>query len=226
MSFAALQKGMTVFYNEKQTDMVDFMRFIWECAKNPQSEYGIFPPEYYNFITRDEFAKLRTQSGVYAQFARICYSFGNNQTGYLFGSEIEKAKHSAHDIVVFGRGGSITQRRLEFYKQNRMRLQQLERLQQLSGQITFTNLDYRDVKIITPIEEAVVYLDPPYRGTGKYIEGLCHDELDTYFRGLPCMAFMSEYTAPFTSIYQIETRSTLSSTSNVCKKIEKLYINN
>lgn len=29
MSFAALQKGMTVFYNEKQTDMVDFLRFIF-----------------------------------------------------------------------------------------------------------------------------------------------------------------------------------------------------
>jgi len=252
MSFAALQKGLTVFYNEKQTCLVNFIEFIFECIRNPQSEFGIFPPEYYKFITREEFIKLRSGQGNYAQFVRICYSFGNNQKDYMFNPELEVKKHLAHDVVVFRCEKSLTyfnnlhnttielsdkktwnERRLDFGSYIRsngkrldlQRLQQLEQLQRLQQKITFTNLDYRDVKITTPIEETIVYLDPPYRGTAKYIEGLNYDNLDKWFLELPYLAFMSEYTAPFQSIYGIETRSTLSSSSNNCKKIEKLYIN-
>jgi site-specific DNA-adenine methylase len=282
MSFAAMQKGLQVFYNEKQTDMVNFMRFIFDCIKRPQSEYGIFPPEYYQFIAREKFIELRNQRGNYAQFARICYSFGNKQTSYLFNPELEKIKHLAHNFVVFKCEKSLHDfneimgvnytlsdapdwhgRRLDLMKQNTkaqkrldleqlqrlqqlqqleqlqrlqqlqqlerlqrlQQLQQLERLQQLEQKISFTNLDYKDVKIETPPHETIVYLDPPYRGTAKYIEGLDHAELDAWFSSLPCVAFMSEYNAPFKCIYEIETRSTLYSSSNAVKRIERLYIN-
>jgi hypothetical protein len=101
----------------------------------------------------------------------------------------------------------------------------LQQLQQLQQNITFSNLDYRDVIITTPQNETLVYFDPPYRGTTKYIEGICHDELDAYFAALPYTAFMSEYTAPFQCVNEIKTRSTLSSSSNTCHKIEQLYVN-
>lgn len=261
MSFAALQKGMTVFYNEKQTDLVDFIRFIFERMKQPRGRFGLFPNECYKFVTREEFMRLKTESGVYAQFVRICYSFGNNQHGYMFNPELEKLKHLAHDVVVFQCAESLQKlsdvlgvaftlstspdlntRRLEFQRQvkahgKRLDLQQLENLQQLEQlqqltqlerlepKITFHNLDYRDVKIITPPKETIIYLDPPYRGTAKYIEGLDYAELDAFFTDLPCVAFMSEYTAPFHCVYKIKTRSTLSSSSNICHKIERLYVN-
>ena len=285
MSFAALQKGMTVFYNEKQTCLVNFIAFIFECIKEPKSEFGIFPPEYYNFITREEFIRLRTESGNYAQFARICYSFGNNQKCYLYNPELEVKKHLMHDVVVFRcekslaalneYHGSIfslsdkktySERRLdlrknifEFYSKSKkgdnegimqqlqqleslerlqileslerlqslqrlQSLERLERLESLESKITFTNLDYRDVQITTPIAETIVYCDPPYRGTAKYIEDLNYDNLDKWFLELPYLAFMSEYTAPFKSIYEIKTRSTLSAQGS-CPKIEKLYVN-
>ena len=249
MTFAAMQKGMTVHYNEKQKDMADFMRFIFELLSKPKGKYGIFPDEYYQFITRDKFFELKEQSGNYAQFARICYSFGNNQRCYLFNPDLERLKHLAHDALVFrceeslkslnaqlgtnltlSSASNYNQRRLDFgiaikRAGKRLDLEQLERLRQLEQQIIITNLCYKKVTVLTPADETIVYFDPPYRDTAKYIEGLCHDELDEYFGVLPYTAFMSEYNAPFLCVNEIETRSTLSATHNGCKKVEKLYIN-
>ena len=249
MSFAALQKGMTVVYNEKQSGVVEFLKFIFECTRNPKSNFGILPEEYYNFITREEFFRLKTESGTYAEFARICYSFGNDQRSYMFNQELETIKHLAHDIVVFRDRAAlislnkrlnatisisdfptIFERRLAFCKEIREMaicrdLEQLQQLQQLRPKITFLNLDYSDVKIETPIKDTIVYLDPPYRNTGKYLEEVDFDELDSFFLNLPYVAFMSEYNAPFKSIYEIKTRSAMGNNNNA-RRVEKLYINN
>jgi site-specific DNA-adenine methylase len=253
VSFAALQKGMTVFYNEKQTDLVDLIRYIFE--RKEHGRFGFFPDEFYEFVSRERFFKLRDKKGVYPQFVRICYSFGNNQRTYLFNPEIEKHKHLIHDVVVFCDKAALIKlssmlginlimpeqkdlhdRRLNFCRQIKkthqleqleqlQRLQQLERLQRLEHKINFTNLDYRDVQIETPINETIVYLDPPYRGTTKYITDFDYVAVDDFFNNLPFTAFMSEYSAPFESIMEIKTLSTLSATSNQCKKVEKLFIN-
>lgn len=248
MSFAALQKGMTVFYNEKQADMVGLMEFIFDQMKKPRGTFGMFPDEYYKFVTREDFMRLKNESGVYAQFVRICYSFGNKQTTYMFNPELEKTKHLLHDAVVFQCQESLDKannlvgaslqmptdstwndRRLNLGLQirrarKRCDLQQLERLQQLEPKITFTNLDYRDVKITTPIEETIIYLDPPYRGTAKYVEDFDYEAIDDCFRDIPYLAFMSEYSAPFDCIHEIETHSTLSQ-ANSSKRVEKLFCN-
>ena len=108
-------------------------------------------------------------------------------------------------------------------------LEQLQRLQQLQqlDNIQLFNLDYKDVIIDTPPEETIVYLDPPYRGTGKYLEkSICYDELDNYFRSSPYTCFMSEYNAPFESVMEIEKRSLMKNSNNSKKyAIEQLYIN-
>ena len=44
--------------------------------------------------------RVKNEDSIYAQFARICYSFGNNQRSYLFGN-IEELKHLGHDIVIY-----------------------------------------------------------------------------------------------------------------------------
>ena len=102
-------------------------------------------------------------------------------------------------------------------------LQQLERLKQLQhlerpDLITLSNLDYKDVVINTPHEETIVYFDPPYRDTDKYSEEVNHEELDNYFKNSPYSCFMSEYTAPHKSIYQIQKISKM--LNNV---VDKLY---
>ena len=51
------------------------------------------------------------------------------------------------------------------------------------------------MKIETPLEETVIYCDPPYRWTSEYrwwMWKINYKELDKRFRELPCPAYMSE----------------------------------
>jgi len=265
MSFTASEIGLITHYNELQTSLVEFIDYVFDRLKNGlRGQYGLFPDDFYDFISRDEFMRLRDDDSIKGQFARICYSFGNNQKDYLFGRNIEPQKHLGHNIVMFRCEKSLKQlndllgldikisdlptwneRRLDFRRQAKdrkckeleqleqlQRLQQLERLeqlQQLEPVFTTSNLSYKDVKINTPIDETIVYLDPPYRNTGKYIEGRHFDykELDQWFLDNKYTCFMSEYNAPHTVIFQIDKLSLLDN-SKEKKKVakEKLFWNN
>ena len=248
MSFTALQIGLQVVYNEKQTSLVDFIKYIVDrVKKGHKGQFGLFPDDFYKFINKEEFNKLKGDNTVKSQFAKICYSFGNNQKSYLFG-DIESLKHLGHDIVIFKCEDSLKElnkllgtriklskahtwsgRRLDFMNQVKNRryheLEQLEQLEQLQ-RLQLLNLDFKDVVINTSINETIVYLDPPYRGTEKYIEDVIHEEIDTYFSNSPYTCFMSEYKAPFKSVLEIE-KLKLMNNSQATKSItiEKLYIN-
>ena len=116
---------------------------------------------------------------------------------YIFGKNIEDIKRAAHNFIVHKDYAdlseyinftdnqvlgicalpSIRERRLAFRKiagsrklkdiQRLQQLEQLERLQQLErfDNIDILQLDYRSVVIP---DNAVVYCDVPYTGTGKY----------------------------------------------------------
>ena len=255
MSFFALQIGLKTHYNEKQKGLVDLINYILDRSKNKQSgKFGIFPDDFYKFITREEFAVLKDEDSIKGQFARICYSFGNNQKGYLFG-DIEELKRLAHDIVVFRNENALAEfnqknnsnfvlsgkktwneRRLDFMAQipraskieQLQQLQQLERLEQLERLPAFSisNLDFQEVKIETPVAETIIYLDPPYRGAYGYLEEVLHSEIDSYFLNSPYSCFMSEYNAPFDSVLEIKKESLLNNTKAEKKfVIEKLFYN-
>lgn len=86
MAFTALQLGLQVFYNEKNTALVNFIEWTFKRIRaGEKSIYGIFPEEFYNFIDRAKFKELVKEDSNYAQFSRICYSFGNSGKAYLFG---------------------------------------------------------------------------------------------------------------------------------------------
>ena len=260
MSFTASQIGLKTHYNELQTSLVKFIDYIFNrFEKGLKGQYGIFPDDFYKFIDRKEFMKLKDEDSIKGQFARICYSFGNNQKSYLFG-DIEKTKHLAHDIVMFRCEKSLkelnglldtdiktsnlltwNERRLNLAKQVKdrkyheteqlRRLEQLEQLQQLERLqpiFTTSNLSYKEVKINTPIDETIIYLDPPYRNTGKYIEGkdFNYKELDQWFLDNKYTCFMSEYNAPHKVLFEID-KLRLFNNSEEKKKVvkEKLYIN-
>ena len=104
MSFMASQMGFSVVYNELQTSLVEFIKYIFERIKNNEkSKFGIFPEEFYNFVDRDTFYKVKNDNTIFAQFCRICYSFGNNQRSYAFTKEgnLELNKKLGHNIVMF-----------------------------------------------------------------------------------------------------------------------------
>ena len=264
MSFTASQIGLKTHYNELQTSLVKFIDYIFNMLeKGFKGQYGLFPDDFYNFIDRDEFMKLKDEDSIKGQFTRICYSFGNNQRSYLFG-DIEKTKRLAHNIVMFRCEKSLKElnnllntdiktsnlptwngRRLDFMKQILDRkykeleqLESLERLQNLESLIrlerlhpifTTSNLSYKNVKINTPIDESIIYLDPPYRNTGKYIEGkdFNYKELDEWFLDNKYTCFMSEYDAPHKVIFEIDKFSLLDNSKEKKKVVkEKLFWNN
>lgn len=87
--------------------------------------------------------------------------------------------------------------------ENIVRLQQLERLHKLERvynteslqQLKILCCGYDQISIETPLEETVLYLDPPYRGTKWYKvskNGFDYKKLDRWFRSLPCNSYMSE----------------------------------
>jgi len=109
------------------------------------------------------------------------------------------------------------------------RLQHLERLERLQHlpSIPLTSLDYRDVVIP---QDAVVYCDPPYKGTTEYaVGGFDHDIFWDYVRNLSQKhsVYVSEYQAPddFECIFEYEQKS-IYSASGVSKTTpnEKLFI--
>ena len=243
VSHYMIAKKSHKYKNFIYNDIISGNAEIIRKAINGEFNYDVFKP---NFISREEFFDKKDVD----QYIALIWSFGNNQKSYLFSKEIEPYKKSLHDCIVFDQFDEFSSKNLGFSRWpdniksiNKRRLlvcqsiisskliknmQQLERLQQLEGldNIQLFNLDYKDVIINTPPEETIVYLDPPYRNTAGYIEGLNYDELDDYFRGLPYLAFMSEYQTPFNSILEIK-KVQLFNNSKVQRTyaIEKLFIN-
>ena len=96
-------------------------------------------------------------------------------------------------------------------------LQQLERLD-IRNQSAF------DVVIDTPIEETIIYLDPPYKGTEKYQEDACHDELKRYIDNSPYTVYLSSYEFDLPVAHAMKHNSTMSHTNNNAV-VEKLFCN-
>jgi 16S rRNA G966 N2-methylase RsmD len=130
---------------------------------------------------------------------------------------------------------------MDFIKRNVGRLQHLERLQKLQQlqqlenvqqleklqrmeQLEITNLSYELVPITTPVNETVIYCDPPYKGTGKYQKDIDHDAFYNWVKNSPYKCYISSYDFDFPCVLEIKHRSTLSSTSNNLVT-EKLYCN-
>ena len=106
------------------------------------------------------------------------------------------------------------------------RLQLLERLEHLEQlqQLDIRNQSAFDVVIDTPTDETIIYLDPPYKGTGKYQEDVCHDELKRYIDNSPYTIYLSSYDFDLPVVKQMKHNSTLSPTKNNAV-VEKLFCN-
>lgn len=156
MSFMARQLGLQVVYNEYDSQLAGFVAWLMErIASGERGQYGLFPDEYYQFVTRERFFEQVNLHTPYSEFCRVVYSFGNGRRTYLLNPEIEAPRHLLHDVVVFGCADSlrrfntshntairlsdkatVNERRLDIMRQvkaqyGRCDIEQLERLQQL-----------------------------------------------------------------------------------------------
>jgi site-specific DNA-adenine methylase len=106
-------------------------------------------------------------------------------------------------------------------------LNQLERLQQLEQlqQLIISNKSYLDVEINTPIEETIIYLDPPYFKARGYQENVCHKELMEYIKQSPYKIYISSYEADLPEVWNKARRCPASSIIKGNKVTEKLFCN-
>ena len=109
----------------------------------------------------------------------------------------------------------------------RQRLQSLQSLQSLENykKLSATRKSYADV--IIP-EGAVVYADPPYKGTDTtgYQSAFDYDAFEHWLASVPHMVIVSEYNAPAgcVEIASIKKRSLLSATNRGGTDVEKLFV--
>ena len=244
MSFEALKRKRfkKVFYNEFNEAIVNLLIKI----KND----GV-TPEFYEWIDRETFNKYKDGNCWKSGLIKTCWSFGNNvDKGYLFGANIEKYKMLLHNIIVNKCQKSILQfekltnlqidnywlnnddlhkRRLNIMRliakeKGRGDLESLQNLQQLQN-LQISNLSYEDVKIETPINETIIYCDPPYKGTGKYQRDIDHDKFLEWVKNSPYKIYVSSYEFDLPCVFELSHRSSLSATNNSKKVVEKLFCN-
>jgi site-specific DNA-adenine methylase len=93
ISFEFMQRPQIerVVYNELNTGVVELLRKIQKDGVTP---------EFYEWVTREEFKELKGGNDWRAGLVKTCWSFGNNQRSYIYGQQIERDKELLHRIVV------------------------------------------------------------------------------------------------------------------------------
>ena len=107
------------------------------------------------------------------------------------------------------------------------RIEHFEKLSRLpkSSKLDISNKSYEDVEINTPVEETIIYLDPPYKDTGSYQLEIDYDKLNEYIQNSKYKIYISSYEFPFYEIAKFKHLSTLSATNNSKVVYEKLFCN-
>jgi len=300
ISFECLKRNQfeKVFYNELNTGVVELLKKV--------RTDGI-TPEFYKWVSREEFNANKNKNDWWGGYLKCCWSFGNNQKGYMYGSDIVEWKKALHEICFAENESEIincfrilekrifkkpinytiffddtkakelikkpkgSQRRYNLRKcilkrseslHSLERLQSLERLERLESlqrlerlqslqsleilhslqsllslesleslhslqsleSLGITNLSYENVIINTPINETIIYCDPPYINTGTYQKELDHEQFNDFVKKNTYKIYISSYESEFKEVASFEHRCKLSSTANNKVK-EKLFCN-
>lgn len=133
--------------------------------------------------SKEEFNFAKLGMSDYDTYIRQIYSFSTNGKAYLWGEE------------------RLNTPKEELYRQRsepRERHRHLEDVMLMYGRyepnITFTNLSYEQVEIPS---NAIVYCDPPYKGTAEYNVGeFDSDAFYDWCRSCPNIVLISEYDMP------------------------------
>ena len=233
VSHAALMSGK---YKHVIANDITDTAFIFDAAMRGEMD------GYATVLTRDEFNQVKDTDTL----AAMIYSFGNNRTDYLYGRDIEPVKTAASRMIL---APSVYERRiayrtfiseLEQYMSshgtqldrisNLQALERVQRVQHLSDNripvaATFTPLqgDYRNVDIPA---DAIVYVDPPYRGTNCHAyKGFDFDAFYAWLRTVPNLTIISEYTAPPECVEITHTQKQVTAdVNNKAKKATELLL--
>ena len=243
VSFTAIKDyRFNVHYNELNSHIFELVKYL----KNNKT----LEDKFYQWVTREQFFEQinKLNADWYSGFVMCCWSFGNKQSSYLYGKDIEQIKRLAHEFIVHGCLESmeklkinipellnikeVQQRRIVFcdyigkLNNERFDIQNLEKIQNLQNlqNLQITNSSYENV--IIKGNNSVIYCDVPYKGTEQYKEGnFNHDLFYKWAAQINYPVYISEYDAPFQEVHAFTHRSSLSATNNKKQTIEKIFWN-
>ena len=178
------------------------------------------------WISREEFYLTKDNDA----FVRICWSFGNSQKNYLYSKELEPYKKAIHKCLF---GKTVKKRYLGFRavinemgrisQQKRLNeLQSLESLERLESLESLEILQ-KDYKEIPPPEGAIIYCDPPYRGTAGYLHNFDHAAFEAWCLKQTVPLFVSEYSFPHGECIAEWQRAGSLSAVGINQTTERLY---
>lgn len=236
-----LINGLDVHYNDLDETITEMFKKIISSDR-----------EYLKtlIISREEFLKIRDkqEKSVEDNLKLLVNSFGNDRKTYLYSKEFSDLKYNLAIEIIKKNDAFNGYKKTETYKnayrpfdfgkesknqvlQQLTQLQQLERIQQL-GQLEdlrVTNLDYKD---FSGVENAILYLDPPYEGAknkGYLIDGFDSQSFYdwAYEMSKKNIVIISSYEisdSRFECVYEFKkARSTLSQGTSR-SKTEKLFM--
>ena len=204
-------------------------------------------------VSRDEFFKIREKENktVDDELKLLVNSFGNDRRTYLYSEEFSDLKYNLATEIIKKHDTFSGYKKTDTYKnayrpfdvgkvdraqvlQQLQRLQQLQQLQQLERvqrleRPEATNLDYTE---FSDIENAILYLDPPYENT--ILKGYSMKEFNSqpfydwaYEMSKKNVVLISSYEISdgrFECVYEFKkARSTLSGGKRG-KRTEKLFM--
>lgn len=250
VSFNAIKNyNFNVHYNELNSHIYHLVEYL----KNNKT----LDPKFYEWVTREEFFKQCNREGAdwYSGFVMSCWSFGNKQSSYIYGADIENVKRLAHEFIVnnnldamreigvdidLSQINSLQKRRMVFCNYIKKsisllkdkRVQNLELVEHLARIQNLQNLQNLQINnksyelIQITGSNPVIYCDIPYKGTGEYKEGgFDHEKFYQWVKDIPYPVYISEYSAPFEMIEMFSHRSSLSATNNKKKTVESVFWN-
>ena len=99
ISFSAIKDyRFTVHYNELNSHIYHLVKYL--------KENKTLEPKFYEWVSREKFfeqiGKTNEEADWYSGFVMSCWSFGNKQSSYIYGEDIEELKRLAHQFVVYG----------------------------------------------------------------------------------------------------------------------------
>lgn len=238
MSFAAQEYGYEVIYNELDKSICELLKL---CL-SPEP----LPSWIYSWVSREEFFKHNKGEDSYAGFIKTCWSFGNSGDAYIYGKHIEDKKKELHNYMVNGVENNldikvdmtddIQTRRLKFIREYKKKIQRPFRMEHLervayiekiktnnTTDIKVNNSSFEDIEVDN---NSIVYLDPPYKNTKKYMNETCHNIIKEYILKSKHLIFVSGYTNDY-DLFEVsnkEVTSSMSATQTV-KKTERLFCN-
>ena len=203
-----------------------------------------------DFVANKSYFEIDKQTALRYAFASFFFSFGGKfGKSYIYGADKEKEKELLHNVILFKDENALNilskkynlnltmpidenyyDRYISFKQQirvngKRIDLQHLQRLQHLEH-LEFLSIDYADFQAE---KGDIIYCDPPYENTAKYIKGVNHNSFFEWALSNKNAVFISEYQDlsqyGFVKVFEIEKRQLLNKNSDKKTNTEYLFWN-